>query len=186
MDWDSPFEIFPELETKRLKLRKIVLSDAPSIYDYFSKKEVTQFYDLETFTSKQQAIELIESLLYRYQVRKQIRWGITWKGNDKLIGTCGLHALEKEHLKAEIGYELHPDYWGKGIITEVIQAIIHYGFFSMGINRIEAFYDPLNIPSKRVLEKNGFQYEGTLRNRFYTKGKFIDVALSSIIKENLS
>lgn len=184
MGFDQAFADFPQLETDRVRLRKLKLTDAPSMFSYFSKDEVTKYYDLDTFISVKQAEELIERLLYRYEMRKQIRWAIVLKETDQLIGTCGFHAIEEEHWKAEIGYELHPDFWGKGIMTEVIQAAIQYGFNEIGLNRIEAFYDPENISSARVLEKNGFIYEGLLRKRFFEKGKFVDGAISAIIKED--
>jgi [ribosomal protein S5]-alanine N-acetyltransferase len=185
MGWEITFESFPILETERFELRKIRLNDASNMYSYLSKDEVVKYYDLETFTSKQQVVELIESLHYRYQTRKQLRWGITWKNHNTIIGTCGLHALEKDHLKAEIGYELHPEYWGRGVMTEVIQKVVKYGFNEMNLNRIEAFYHPLNIASKKVLEKNGFRYEGLLRKRFFEKGKYIDAAITAVLKEDL-
>lgn len=184
MGWDRSFEEFPKLETDRCILREIELKDALCMYEYFSKDKVTKLYDVETFTSKQQAVELVHSLQYRYREKKQIRWGIQLKKQDKLIGSCGFHCLEQEHFKAEIGYELHPDYWGRGIMTEAINKIISYGFYEMSLNRIEAFYEPANIGSQKVLEKNGFQFEGILKRRFFIKGKFVDTALTAVINED--
>lgn len=183
MGWDAAFANFPVLETERLMLRKMELTDARGMYHYFSKAEVTKFYDIETFTSEQQALDLIQGLLYRFNEKKQIRWGIHLKGHHGMIGSCGFHALEKENFKAEIGYELDPDYWGKGIMTETIAQIITYGFQELGLNRIEAFYNPLNIASRKVLKKNGFQFEGVLKKRFFIKGEFIDAAISAVLKE---
>ena len=184
MGWDAAFEVFPVLETQRFILRKIELTDAKSMFSYFSRDEVTEFYDLETFTSVQEAIELIQSLLYRYRERKQIRWGIQPKQHEEVIGSCGFHALELEHFKAEIGYELHPDYWGQGVMTEVIQKVLEFGFTNLELNRVEAFYDHFNHASRKVLEKSGFHFEGILRNRFYEKGKFVDAAISAILKDD--
>lgn len=183
MKWDSTFSSFPVLETERCILRKIELNDALNLFEYMSKEEVTKYYDVETLTSKEQAVDLINGLLQRYMVGRQIRWGITMKNSNKLIGTCGFHALEPDHFKAEVGYELHPDYWGQGIMTEALARIIQYGFTEMGLNRIEALYVPMNTASKKVLEKNGFIYEGLLRKRFFTKDKFIDVELCALLKE---
>ncbi|MFE8702455.1 GNAT family N-acetyltransferase [Cytobacillus sp. FJAT-54145] len=183
MNIDTAFEFFPILETERLVLRQLKEKDAPNLFSYFSKDEVTEYYDLESFTSKQQAVDLISRLSQRYEEGKQIRWGITLKGNDELIGTCGFHSIERDHFKAEIGYELHPHFWGKGIMAEVIQKVVEYGFNTMELNRIEAFYDPENVSSKRVLEKNGFEYEGVLRKRFFAKGRFVDAAISGLLKE---
>lgn len=185
MGWSEAFEKFPVLETERFILRKLELADATSMFSYLSRAEVTEFYDLETLMHRQQAVELIESILYRYQTERQLRWGVTLKEKNIVIGTCGYHSLEEENFKAEIGYELHPDYWGMGFMTEIVQKVTEYGFISMGLNRIEAFYHPLNNASRQVLEKNGFLFEGILRKRFYKKGKFMDAALSSKLKEDV-
>ncbi|MED3574691.1 GNAT family protein [Cytobacillus praedii] len=185
MGVEMAFIDFPLLETDRLLLREIRLSDAPNMYSYFSKDEVTKYYNLESFTSEKQAEDLIHRFHQRYSERKQIRWAITLKEKDQLIGTCGFHAVEEKHRKVEIGYELHPDFWRQGIMTEVIEAIIQYGFNHMQLNRIEAFYDPRNESSGRVLEKNGFEVEGVLKKRYFENGKFVDAAISAILNENL-
>lgn len=184
MSIDKAFSLFPVLETDRLILRRLEKYDAPNMFSYFSKDEVTEYYDLESFTSEIQASELIERFITRYEEKKQIRWAITLKESDELIGTCGFHAIEPEHWKAEIGYELHPSFWGKGIMTEAVSTVIQYGFNVMSLNRIEAFYDPRNISSARVLEKCGFEYEGILKKRYFEKGQFVDAAIAGILKEN--
>lgn len=184
MGWSTAFGDFPVLETERFTLRALELTDAPSLFRYFSKEEVTEFYDVELLTSEQQAVEMIQGLLYRYKERKQIRWGIQAKGQHEIIGSCGFHELEFEHSKAEIGYELHPDYWGKSVMTEVVQRVIHYGFSEIGLNRIEAFFEPLNSRSRKVLEKNGFKFEGVLRKRFLVKGKYVDAAVAAILRDD--
>ncbi|PLR83197.1 GNAT family N-acetyltransferase [Bacillus sp. V33-4] len=179
------FEKFPILETNRLYLREVRLEDAPAMFSYFSKNEVTEYYDLASFTDEQQAVDLIQRLQQRYRTGEQLRWAVDLKEQpEQLIGTCGFHAIEPEHFKAEIGYELHPDFWNKGIMAEVIQQIVHYGFKEMGLNRIEAFYDPANAASRRVLEKNGFEYEGILKKRFFEKGQFVDAAISAIVNDS--
>ena len=68
---------------------------------------------------------------------------------------------------------------------EITKEIVAFGFEVMGLNRIEAFYDPKNDQSWKVLKKNGFQYEGLLRKRFFEKGRFVDGALAAILKEDL-
>lgn len=184
MEWDSTFSAFPVLETERCMLRRIEVNDALCLYEYLSRDEVTKYYDLETLTSKQQAVDLIQGLLQRYMVGRQIRWGITLKNSNNIIGTCGFHTLEPDHYKAEVGYDLHPDYWGTGIMSEVLARVVDYGFTEMNLNRIEAFYQPSNLPSKKVLEKNGFIYEGLLKQRFFTKDRFVDVALCAVLRGN--
>ena len=184
MSIDKAFSLFPVLKTDRLILRSLEKRDVPNMFSYFSKDEVTKYYDLESFTSENQANELIERFITRYEKKKQIRWAITLEEYDELIGTCGFHAIEPEHWKAEIGYELHPSFWGKGIMTEAVAAVIQYAFNEMELNRIEAFYDPRNKSSARVLEKCGFENEGILKKRYFEKGQFVDAAIASILKEN--
>jgi [ribosomal protein S5]-alanine N-acetyltransferase len=178
------FDGFPILETERFHLRKLRREDAPHLFSYFSQDIVTKYYDLESFTEEQQAVDLINKFNQGYVDKKQIRWGAELKDTGQLVGTCGFHAIEPLHFKAEIGYELHPDYWGKGMMPEITKAIVAFGFEKMELNRIEAFYDPQNDQSWKVLKKNGFQYEGILRKRFFEKGSFVDAALAAILRED--
>lgn len=182
MGISQAFEKFPELQTDRFYLRQLQVEDAPEMFSYFSQDIVTEYYDLESFEEEQQAIDLIDKFNKGYIDNKQIRWAAVLKETGKLAGTCGFHAIESEHSKAEIGYELHPDYWGKSMMTEICNEIITYGFEVMELNRIEAFYDPRNLASWKVLKKNSFQYEGILRKRYFEKGVFVDAAIAAIIK----
>ncbi|WP_421380827.1 GNAT family N-acetyltransferase [Bacillus salacetis] len=180
---ENAFKVFPVLQTERLMLREISPEDSQAIYENFSDDRVTEYYDLETFTDISQADALILKLNSGFKSHNQIRWAITLKPTDTLIGTCGFHAIEKEHFKIEVGYELNPAYWGKGIMNEALNAIFTFAFDEMGVNRIEAFYDPGNDRSRNALEKCGFVYEGTQRKRFFEKGKFVDASLSSLLKD---
>lgn len=172
---------FPQLKTERFILRRIEASDAREIYHYFSKDEVTEYYDLDSFTDIQQAIDLIERWNNRFQEGKSIRWGIARKEDNKLIGSCGYHNWAKEHFKAEIGYEVTPEQWRQGVITEVLKPILSYGFEQMNLHRIEAFYDPANTASQKSLAKAGFKVEGVLKECFFEKGKFVDAEICSLL-----
>lgn len=178
--------VFPVLETERFILREIELADAEEIFHYFSKVEVTKYYDLDSFTVLSQANEIIKRWAKRYEKNEGIRWGIATKNDNKIIGSCGYHNWEKEHFKAEIGFEVTPAYWRKGVMTEVLKPIMQYGFEQMELNRIEAFYDPANIASKSTLEKAGFIFEGVLRKSAFEKGQFCDAAVCSILREDYS
>ena len=174
---------FPVLETNRFILRQMEKKDAQNVFDYFSKDEVTKYYDLDSFTELNQADEIINRWNERFKKNDGIRWGIESRRDNKLIGSCGYHSWEKEHYKAEIGFEVHPNYWRQGVMSEVLAIILKYGFDNMELNRIEAYYDPENIASKSCLEKAGFIYEGLLRKAAFEKGVFCDAAVCSILKE---
>ncbi|PZT53291.1 GNAT family N-acetyltransferase [Paenibacillus silvae] len=175
---------FPVLITEKINLRQLRLEDAAELFDYFSKNEVTEFYDLESFIELKQAEELIRHWNDRFIKLEGMRWGITYPAEDKVIGTCGFHHWSKEHFKAEIGYELAPEHWRKGIMTGVIERVVQYGFKELGLHRIEAFVDPKHIASRKLLEKAGFTEEGTLRDCFYEKGKFVDAVVFGILSKD--
>jgi [ribosomal protein S5]-alanine N-acetyltransferase len=73
-----------------------------------------------------------------------------------------------------IGYEAHPDYWGRGLTTEALRAVVTYGHRAFALNRIEAWTLPGNDASDRVLEKAGFRFEGIFREKGFFKGAFHD------------
>ncbi len=175
-------QIFPKLETTRLILRQLHSSDAPAIFHYFSKDEVMKYYDLETFTELEQAENIISLFNERFLAKQGIRWGITHKADDVVIGTCGYHNVNKEHSKAEIGYELSPEYWQQGIMSEAIQAIVAFGFSQWNLNRIEAFINPENEGSRKLLTKMGLREEGFLKEYFFEKGCFVDAVIFAILR----
>ncbi|WP_409290283.1 GNAT family N-acetyltransferase [Peribacillus sp. SCS-37] len=178
--------VFPKMGTNRFLLRKIEQKDAPQLFHYFSKDEVTKYYDLDTFTNLSQAEELIASWGERFDQKIGIRWGIADKKTNKIIGSVGFHNWVKEHYKAELGFEVTPEYWRQGVMTEVLPFILSYGFNEMGLHRIEAMYDPENTASKATLFKQGFTFEGILRQASFEKGRFCDAAVCSLLKSEWS
>src|SRR5438067_11711133 len=118
------YEVFPELETKRLILRQIRPEDARAIFRIFSHEEVTRYYDMETFTSVEQAQQLIARMAERFRNKERMRWGITLKGEDAVIGTCGYPVWEKGRFMGGIGYDLAREYWHRGITSEAVRAML--------------------------------------------------------------
>lgn len=174
---------FPILQSSRLVLRPIEANDAKALFDYFSKDEVTEFYDLPTFTTIGEATALIENWQERYSKGENIRWAITLKDTPgELMGTCGFHNFAKEHRRAEIGYELNPKYWRQGIMFEALTILLAFGFNELDLHRIEAFIDPENIASRYLLEKSGLNSEGVLHGYFYEKGRFVDAEIYALLR----
>ncbi|MFC5404470.1 GNAT family N-acetyltransferase [Cohnella soli] len=173
---------FPVLETERLILRQLRSEDAPDLFNYFSLDEVTEFYDLDSFTEVKQAEELIDNWNEKFNQSLAIRWGISLKSEDRIIGTCGFHKWAKKHYKAEIGYELSPKYWRQGYMAEVLEPVLKYGFEVFELNRIEALIHRGNNSSRKVLEKAGFMEEGLLKEYFYEKKRFVDAVIFAKLK----
>ncbi|WP_240056686.1 GNAT family N-acetyltransferase [Bacillus mesophilum] len=178
-------EHFPIIETPRLRLRKITAEDANSILVYLSDEDVMKYYGLLPFTSVDDALDEIAWYQSIQDQQTGMRWGITLKEEDIIIGSCGFHNGVPKHFRTEIGFELSKAYWGKGIAAEAIKAVVNYGFDHLNINRIEALIEPANQPSQKVVEKIGFIKEGLLRNYEYTNGKFDDLYIYSLLKQDI-
>lgn len=91
-----------------------------------------------------------------------------------------------EHHRAEVGFELSKDYWGMGIASEALEAVIKFGFHHDQLERIEALIEPANLPSQKLVEKQGFIREGLLRHYEYTCGKFDDLYMYSVLRGDLN
>jgi len=181
------FPEFPILTSGQLLLRRITPVDAGRLYDNFSRDEVTEFFDLPTFQSIDEADQLVVEWEDRYQKKEAIRWAITFSDDpDRLIGTCGFHNFALEHARAEIGYELDPNYWQKGIMTTAVSRIIQFGFEQFNLNRIEAFIDPDNVASRRLLNKLALRSEGILRDYFFEKGRYVDGEIFALLRKETS
>lgn len=178
----SVFDEFPEIETENLILREILPDDAEAIFRIFSDDEVTRYYDLSTYTTIEQAYELIDFFDESFELERAIRWGITRKSDGLLVGTCGYVWLRT--YRGEIGYELARPYWRQGIMTEAVDAIVDFGFRELGLNRIEALTMVDNVASVALLRKVGFVQEGILRQHDYFKGKFHDMRLFALLRDD--
>ena len=174
--------MFPILETERLILREITKDDTNAIFDCFSNEDVTRFYGLETMQRSEQAEQMIDFFSKSYIEKRGVRWGIERKGVKGIIGTVGFNSWLAKHRRAEIGYEIHPEYWRKGYTAEAVFKVLSHGFVEMNLTRIGAIIFLENEASNRLLTKLGFQKEGVLRNYMYQNGKAYDTNVYSLLK----
>ena len=183
MNLDVVFRAFPQLETERLILRKLQLSDAASLFTVLADEKVTRFYDDEAFTELSQAREQIEAWAEGFSGRRSVRWGITRREDGLIIGSCGYYGFHTWHRRGAIGYELASAFWRQGIMTEALDAIIGFGFREIGLNRVQAVVMPGNEASVQLLQKLGFRQEGVLREyeNWADKG-FVDVLMFSLLR----
>jgi ribosomal-protein-alanine N-acetyltransferase len=171
---DSAFTTFPTLATSRLLLRQARLEDAASIFRFKSNPEVTHRYGQEPHASIEQTRGWIERLISGYAGRDSLSWVVTMKARDRAIGNIALWNFGEGMRCVELGYELHPDFWGSGLAAEACAAVLDFGFTEMDLNRVEACPLAANGPSNHLLEKLGFTLEGNLRQRVTFRGDFID------------
>jgi ribosomal-protein-alanine N-acetyltransferase len=176
------FRSFPRLETERLILREIVPSDVDAIFRIRGDYKVTRYNIGAAYASVEEAATLIAAMTTAYQDETEIRWGITLKNDSSaVVGICGYNYWNRRDARASVGYDLAQAYWGQGIMTEALQAVIRFGFEHMELNRIEADTDVRNAASARVLTKLGFRREGVQRDQFFQDGQFHDLLLFSLL-----
>jgi [ribosomal protein S5]-alanine N-acetyltransferase len=180
---DKIYSDIPILETKRLKLRKIILDDVEDMYSYCSNEEVPKYASWNAHNSLKETKETIERVINQWENRKLVHWGIEYKENRKLIGTIEFVTLDTQHKVAEIGYAVSQEYWGKGIATEAANEVIKFGFNNINMVRIQARCYLENIGSARVMEKAKMSFKGVIRKGLFVKGKHQDLKMYSILSD---
>ncbi len=178
------FNSFPAIETNLLMLRKIEPKDAKDLFEFLSDNSVNQFMTNNSCENIVQVQRLINGMQQCFESKQKIRWGITQKTGNRIIGHCGYEAFNESNLTGEISYCLAKEYWGQGIMTEAIRAITHFGFEKLGLNRIEAKLMLENTGSIKALEKAGFRKEGLIREGLLKNDLFYDLYLYSILKKD--
>ncbi|HYF30205.1 MAG TPA: GNAT family N-acetyltransferase [Chitinophagaceae bacterium] len=147
---------FPVLETERFVLRALRPEDDREIFILRTDKAINEFIDRQPPASIEETRAFINTIHENILKEEAILWAISFKGQETLAGTICLWKIDIPGAKAELGYELLPQYHGKGIMQEVIPAVLKFGFERIGLQLIEAELDKRNIKSLKLLQRNGF------------------------------
>ena len=169
----------------KCRIRKWELSDAKDLAAALSNKKVQDNLrdGLPYPYTEQDGKEFISAMLSADE-SETFAFAITV--DNMVIGSIGIFRQGNIHSQtAELGYYIAEEYWGKGIMTEAVKQICEYVFAKSDIIRIYAEPFAYNIASCRVLEKVGFQYEGTLRSNAVKNGKVIDMEMYSLLKAEI-
>lgn len=173
---------FPTIRTERLLLRQFVESDLENVYKGLSDPEV-RYYGIsyKTLEDTKAQMDFFADLEKK---GKGIWWAVCSSENKTFYGAGGLNGVCKKHKKAEIGFWLLTEFWGKGIMTEVMPKICDYGFDTLGLHRIEAFVETDNLNCKNAMKKLTFRHEGTMTDCEIKNGKFISLDIYAKLKLN--
>ena len=169
-----PASKFPQIITDRLLLRQFVENDLESVYNGLSDPDIIKYYGV----SYQTLEETKEQMKFFADLEKDgtgIWWAICSLDNSAFYGAGGLNGVDKTHKKAEIGFWLLKQFWGKGIMGEIMPIICQYGFDVMGLHRIEGLVETDNLNCKNAMRKLDFVHEGTLRECEIKNGKYISL-----------
>lgn len=158
----------PILETKRTVLRPFTEDDAADVYAYCKDPRVGPIAGWKPHESLEESRKIIRTVFSAPDV-----FAVTDKTSGRVIGSAGFvapHRAEAHEGRAsEIGYALSPDYWGRGLMPEVVEELLRYGFEEKKLDEIWATHYQENQRSRRVIEKSGFLYAFTerLSDEFY-------------------
>jgi [ribosomal protein S5]-alanine N-acetyltransferase len=157
------------------------LTDAAGWHAYLSDPEVTELTSIGE-PSLQDIENVIQGYIDGFAAETSVRWAIVPGAGAKIVGDCGFNHFDFRNDVAVIGYVISRPYWGRGIATSAVGAMLLWGFEQLGLNRIEATINPDNARSIRVAEKLGFTREGRLRDYRRMSGGFRDCYIYGLLR----
>ena len=161
---------FPIIKTDRILMREITDLDLENIFKGLSNPSIIEHYGI-SFNN----VEETKEQMIWFADDRQMWWAICSIDNQTFYGAGGLNDINDVENKAEIGLWLLPDFWGRGIMKEVLPLICDYGFKNLKLNRIEGFVETENLNCKNAMSKLNFKHEGTIKNCEIKNGKAISV-----------
>jgi ribosomal-protein-alanine N-acetyltransferase len=174
-------DLFPTLTTQRLTMRQIVDADLPNIFNGLSHPDIIKYYGV-----RYDSLEATKAQMQWFAELEQNGTGIWWaicdRKNGQFMGAGGFNNREAAHQKAEIGFWLLPEFWGKEFMKEAMAVICSYGFEKLNLHRIVGFVEAENANCKRAMAKIDFVLEGTMKDCEVKDGKFISVDIYALVR----
>jgi RimJ/RimL family protein N-acetyltransferase len=170
----------PTLDAERTTLRPLAEDDAPALFEIFSDPEVMRYWSSPAHADERRTREMIASIERGFDDRSLLQWGIERKADGRLLGTVTLMPAPRQP-RAEIGFILGREHWGRGFAAEAQRTAIGFAFGELGLHRLEADADPANSASVRSLERLGFRREGLLRERWEVEGRVTDSVILGLL-----
>lgn len=177
-------DALPTLSTERLRLRHVTTADVDDLYAVFGDPEVMHFWSHGAWTDRAEAEAYQASIQRGFDTRSLFQWGIARASDDRLLGTCTLYQLIPGQRRGELGVILGREAWGQGFGTEALHALITFACEELGLHRLEADVDPVNVRSLALFEGLGFQREGFLKERWFVHGAYQDSILLGLVNRD--
>ncbi len=175
------FKPLPVFETEHLIVRELGLDDVQDMFEYAQDDEIAALGLWLPQKTLQENIDDIQEAIDGYATGTNFTWAVEHRADHKMIGRLSLGGYNARDARADLGYAYNRLYWGKGYATEAARAVLQFSFDSLKLHRVGATVLPDNFGSIRVLEKLGFQREGTRRQAYSLRGSHEDLFCYSIL-----
>jgi RimJ/RimL family protein N-acetyltransferase len=172
----------PRIDTERLTIRRLARDDLPDLLAVNGDDEVTRYLPYPRWASPADGEAWFDRMTGQESAGAARQFVIEHRELGRVIGSCLLFRFDLPSERAELGYVLGREHWGRGLMLEAMRGFVGYAFDGAGVRRLEAEIDPRNRASARLLERLGFVHEGLLRQRWVTKGQASDSALYGLLR----
>lgn len=173
---------FPQILTTRFLLRQIVPDDLQNIYKGLSDTAVIKYYGV-SYDSIDDTRGQMDWYTELENSGTGMGWAIANPDGTSFYGVITLYNIQSKHRKAELGFWLLADHWGKGIISETVPFICRYAFEQLGLHRVEAFVETENDNSRKALIRLGFLHEGCMQDCEIKNGRFISLDMYALLNK---
>jgi len=176
------YQKLPLLKTPRLLLRELCEEDDRDYFAFASDPQVTQYLRWGPHTSLDETHTYLSGVLAGYRNGTDGPWGIESVQKRRLIGACHLMGIDPNHLNADVGVVLHSQYWGQGLGSEALQAVLTLCFTDLGLQRVQGLAITGNASACRMMVKCRMKHEGVLRHHALQKGQWCDFEQYAILR----
>ncbi len=177
----APIDDLPTLEAGRIRLRGFREADFEDFYAVHADPRVMRYWSFPAWTERSQGRARFADAMAGRDADEKLCWAIADTNDNRLIGGVTVFSIDRPQGRAEIGYALRSDHWGRGLAREALQLALAHAFGPLGLRRIEADIDPRNTASCALAERVGFLREGVLRERWQVAGELQDSAMYGLL-----
>ncbi|MCR5422979.1 MAG: GNAT family N-acetyltransferase [Bacilli bacterium] len=168
----------PKIETQRLILRRYEEKDLDAFYEIIHDDRLQLYIPFPNYTLEQE-LDYIKDCMKSAETDTYERWAIVLKDSNQTIGNISVNVINTKHNYCDVGYVIRHDYWGNGYAAEALEVVSDH-LLDEGYYLVECTCNELNKQSSRVMEKAGFQKDGSIPNRRLNKdGTYSSVAFYS-------
>ena len=176
----------PTLDADRLRLRHPQEADVPALLRVFGNADDLQYWSHGPLADEGAARAYLADIDRFWRERSLFQWAIADRETDEMMGTATLNRWDEENRRADVGFILAREFWGRGLAQEAVRRVLRFGFEEMNLHRVEADVDPENEASLALLERLGFQREGHFRERWFTFGTWKDSVMLGLLARDLT